>query len=249
MRYRLFFAAEPPIAKPFWAASHSSEQFADLREKYKPEWAASQSLVALTQLRLDRSSFAAATAAAVSVPKVRFPFSAHFTMRLAMCRRVLYFSLPVATSSQALSRATSMFANVLRSKLSEIITTPSKCRSGFDPGRAGSPCLSARKQKAVDLSHLLQHGLRPPTLSETAFDGENDEDFLRTGSRLVIVAPQPLAIGVAADVFVADYKVGESVTVAVSAGVPALLVLLSFVYGYPLWRSRTAGPARRAAPG
>jgi hypothetical protein len=96
---------------------------------------------------------------------------------------------------------------------------------------------------------VLQLGLRPPALSDTAFDGEDDEDYFRTGSRLVIVALLPLAMGIAADVFVVYYNVSESMTVAVSAGVPGLLVLLSFWYGYPLWRSRTAGPARRAAPG
>ena len=89
---------------------------------------------------------------------------------------------------------------------------------------------------AVALAVLVL--MTPAAVHRIAFHGEDDEDFFRTGSRLVTVAPLPLAAGIAADVLVVYYKVSESMTVAGSAGILALLVLLWFWYGYPLWRSR-----------
>jgi hypothetical protein len=102
---------------------------------------------------------------------------------------------------------------------------------------------------AVALAVLVL--MTPAAVHRIAFHGEDDEDFFRIGSRLVVAAPLPLAGGIAADVFVVYYKVSESMTVSVSAGILALLVLLSFWYGYPLWRSRkvTARPARYTVVG
>ena len=89
---------------------------------------------------------------------------------------------------------------------------------------------------AVALAVLVL--MTPAAVHRIAFHGEDDEDFFRTGSMLVTVAPLPLAVGIAADVLVVYYKVSESMSVAGSAGILALLVLLWFWYGYPLWRSR-----------
>ena len=102
---------------------------------------------------------------------------------------------------------------------------------------------------AVALAVLVL--MTPAAVHRIAFHGEDDEDFFRIGSRLVMAAPLPLAVGIAADVFVVYYKVSESSTAAVSAGILALLVLLWFWYGYPLWRSRsvTERQPRRAAAG
>lgn len=89
---------------------------------------------------------------------------------------------------------------------------------------------------AVALAVLIL--MTPAAVHRIAFHGEDNEDFFRTGSRLVTLAPLPLAAGIAADVLVVYYKVSENRTVAGSAGVVALLVLVWFWYGYPLWRSR-----------
>ena len=89
---------------------------------------------------------------------------------------------------------------------------------------------------AVALAVLVL--MTPAAVHRIAFHGEDDEDFFRIASKLVTAAPLPLAVGIAADVLVVYYKVSESMTVAGSAGILALLVLLWFWYGYPLWRSR-----------
>jgi hypothetical protein len=88
---------------------------------------------------------------------------------------------------------------------------------------------------AVALAVLLL--MTPAALHRIAFHGEDDEEFFSIGSKLVIVAALPLAIGISAAVFVVYYKISESMPVAASAGALALLLLLSFWYGYPLWRS------------
>jgi hypothetical protein len=102
---------------------------------------------------------------------------------------------------------------------------------------------------AVALAVLLL--MTPAAVHRIAFHGEDDEDFFRIGSILVIAAPLPLAIGIAADIFVVYYKISESMTAAVSAAILALLVLLSVWYGYPLWRRRddATGPARHPVAG
>lgn len=89
---------------------------------------------------------------------------------------------------------------------------------------------------AVALAVLLL--MTPAALHRLAFHGENDEDFFRAGSRLVIAAALPLALGISADVFVVYYKVSDSLSVAAGAGIVALCVLLEFWYGYPAWRKR-----------
>src|SRR3954452_8733879 len=68
-------------------------------------------------------------AASVRPPSVRSPLSARSTILLAICRRVSCCSLPLARILQARSRATSMLARVLVSKLSAIVIAvfPATC--------------------------------------------------------------------------------------------------------------------------
>ena len=98
---------------------------------------------------------------------------------------------------------------------------------------------------AVALAVLVL--MTPAAVHRIAFDGEDDQDFFRIGSRLLIAAPLPLSLGIAADVFVVYYKISLSMTVAVLAALLALLMLLSFWYGYPLWRGRDVGQLARNA--
>jgi hypothetical protein len=82
--------------------------------------------------------------------------------------------------------------------------------------------------------------MTPAALHRIAFHGEDDEDFFRIASRLVIAAALPLALGISADVFVVYYKITDSMTVAAGGGIAALGVLVTFWYGYPAWRGRHA---------
>jgi hypothetical protein len=87
---------------------------------------------------------------------------------------------------------------------------------------------------AVALSVLLL--MTPAALHRIAFHGEDNEDFFRIGSRFVIAAALPLAIGISAAVFVVYYKVSQNMTFAGISAAIALCVLLSFWYVFPLRR-------------
>ena len=61
---------------------------------------------------------------------------------------------------------------------------------------------------AVALSVLLL--MTPAALHRLAFHGEDDPQFFEIGSRLVVAAALPLALGISADVAVVAYKITES---------------------------------------
>jgi hypothetical protein len=87
---------------------------------------------------------------------------------------------------------------------------------------------------AVALSVVLL--MTPAAVHRIGFRGEDDPAFFRIGSRLVIAASVPLAIGIAADVAVVFFKVTESAMSASIAGTAALCALLAFWLAYPAWR-------------
>jgi len=86
---------------------------------------------------------------------------------------------------------------------------------------------------AVALAVVLL--MTPAAVHRLGFDGEDNSDFFRIGSRLVIAASIPLAIGISSDVAVVFVKTTESTDVALGAGAAALLALLGFWLAYPLW--------------
>ena len=86
---------------------------------------------------------------------------------------------------------------------------------------------------AVALAVVLL--MTPAAVHRLGFDGEDNADFFRIGSRLVIAASIPLAIGISSDVAVVFFKTTESISAALSAGAAALLALLGFWLAYPLW--------------
>jgi hypothetical protein len=86
---------------------------------------------------------------------------------------------------------------------------------------------------AVALAVVLL--MTPAAVHRLAFDGEDNSDFFRIGSRLVISASIPLAIGISSDVAVVFFKTTESTGVALGAGAAALVALLGFWLAYPLW--------------
>jgi membrane protein YdbS with pleckstrin-like domain len=84
--------------------------------------------------------------------------------------------------------------------------------------------------------------MTPAALHRLGFQGEDDPEFFNIGSRLVIAASIPLAIGISADVAVVFFKTTENTITALSAGAIALVALLAFWLVYPIWhRARFSG--------
>jgi Family of unknown function (DUF6328) len=93
---------------------------------------------------------------------------------------------------------------------------------------------------AVALAVILL--MTPAALHRLGFQGEDDPEFFNIGSRLVIAASIPLAIGISADVAVVFFKTTENTITALSAGAIALVALLAFWLVYPIWhRARFSG--------
>jgi len=87
---------------------------------------------------------------------------------------------------------------------------------------------------AVALAVILL--MTPAALHRLGFQGEDDPEFFNIGSRLVIAASIPLAIGISGDVAVVFFRTTGDTIIALSAGAIALLALLAFWLAYPLWR-------------
>jgi uncharacterized protein DUF6328 len=94
---------------------------------------------------------------------------------------------------------------------------------------------------AVTLSVILL--MTPAALHRIGFHGEDDPAFFEIGSRFVIAASVPLAIGIAADVAVVFFKAVGSESVAMASGVTSLAALLGLWLAYPFWR-RAGSPGR-----
>ena len=75
--------------------------------------------------------------------------------------------------------------------------------------------------------------MTPAALHRLAFQGEDDAQFLIIGSRLVIAAALPLALGISADILVVVFKITESGSVSAAVGMAAAAVFLSAWYLYP----------------
>lgn len=86
---------------------------------------------------------------------------------------------------------------------------------------------------AVAFSVLLL--MTPASLHRIAYHGEDDPQFFRIGSALVIAAVLPLAFGIAADIAVVLYIVSEDASRALAIGASAFVCLLTAWYGFPLW--------------
>jgi hypothetical protein len=93
---------------------------------------------------------------------------------------------------------------------------------------------------AVALAVILL--MTPAAVHRLGFHGEDDPEFFSIGSRLVIAASIPLAIGISADVAVVFFKTTDDTVTALSAGAIAVIALLTFWLIYPLWhRARFRG--------
>ena len=95
---------------------------------------------------------------------------------------------------------------------------------------------------AVALAVILL--MTPAAVHRLAFQGEDDEGFFRIGSRLVISAAFPLAVGIAAEVYVVFFKITSAAASSAMAGAGAFSVMMAVWFAYPTWR-RGAGVRRR----
>jgi hypothetical protein len=77
--------------------------------------------------------------------------------------------------------------------------------------------------------------MTPAALHREAFGGNDSELFLRLGSAFVIAGPLPLALGIAADVYVVFLKISPSAAFTVGASSVLLLAMLALWYFYPIW--------------
>ena len=77
--------------------------------------------------------------------------------------------------------------------------------------------------------------MTPAALHRLSFGGNDSERFLRLGSAFVIAGPLPLALGIAADVYVVFLKINHSATFIVLASSVLLLAMLALWYFYPVW--------------
>jgi uncharacterized protein DUF6328 len=77
--------------------------------------------------------------------------------------------------------------------------------------------------------------MTPAALHRQSFGGNDSESFLRLGSGFVIAAALPLALGIAADVYVVFLKISHSHTLTSAASLMLLLTMLGLWYLYPMW--------------
>lgn len=90
--------------------------------------------------------------------------------------------------------------------------------------------------------------MTPAAVHRIAYNGEDNEQFFRIGSRLVVAASAPLAIGISADVAVVFYIVTHSLLTGVVTGLLTLIILLACWLGFPIWlRSRRRRNMRESA--
>jgi Family of unknown function (DUF6328) len=107
-----------------------------------------------------------------------------------------------------------------------------------------SKLLHAAALGCVALAVILL--MAPAALHRIAFGGEDDPEFLAIGSVFVIVAPIPLALGIALDTYVAIAHALESRMLGALLAAATTVVLAALWYAYPLMlRQRLAGVEHR----
>ncbi len=105
---------------------------------------------------------------------------------------------------------------------------------GFDRLPEVSQVMHAASLGLVAIAVILL--MAPAAYHRIVYAGEDAAEFHRTGSLMVMAATLPLALGLAADVFVVIAKIARS---ALAGAITAALVFGGFValwYVYPLWR-------------
>ena len=77
--------------------------------------------------------------------------------------------------------------------------------------------------------------MTPAALHRLSFGADDSEPFLRLGSAFVIAASLPLALGIAADVYVVFLKITHSTAITIAAGLTLFAAMLLLWYFYPIW--------------
>ena len=103
----------------------------------------------------------------------------------------------------------------------------------FDDLPLGAKIMHAAGLCCVTISTILL--MTPAALHRLSFGGNDSERFLHLGSAFVIAASLPLALGIAADVYVVFLKITHSTAIAITAGMTLLLAMLGLWYFYPIW--------------
>jgi hypothetical protein len=80
--------------------------------------------------------------------------------------------------------------------------------------------------------------MTPAAYHRLVYGGQDNEDMVRTGTRLITTATIPLALGLAADVYVTATQIAGSSSVGFSAAVVALATLVGLWHVYPLMARR-----------
>jgi hypothetical protein len=88
--------------------------------------------------------------------------------------------------------------------------------------------------------------MAPAAFHRIAFHGEDSEDFHRIGSRFVVAATLPLAMGIAGDLYVAVGKIAETNVLGIAAALAAMIVLVTLWYVQPYLLRRKMAPQRVA---
>jgi hypothetical protein len=104
---------------------------------------------------------------------------------------------------------------------------------GFDELPPGAKITHAAALCSVTVATILL--MTPAALHRQSFGGNDSESFLRLGSAFVIAASLPLALGIAADVYVVLLKITQSAAVALASSLALLLAMLLLWYLYPIW--------------
>jgi hypothetical protein len=83
--------------------------------------------------------------------------------------------------------------------------------------------------------------MTPAALHRISFRGEDTDRFFRTGSWFVVAAPVPLALGIAADLYVATSKATESTFLGMVLALGIFTILAILWYGLPLYLRSAEG--------
>jgi len=111
--------------------------------------------------------------------------------------------------------------------------------SAFDELPMDAKFMHAAGLCCVTIATILL--MTPAALHRQSFGGDDSELFLRLGSAFVIAASLPLALGIAADVYVVFLRITHSTVITLAASLTLLFAMLLLWYLYPMWlRARRA---------
>jgi hypothetical protein len=85
--------------------------------------------------------------------------------------------------------------------------------------------------------------MAPAAYHRIVYRGEDTEEMHRIGSRFIVLASVPIALGVAGDVYVTIERIAQSSRVAIVAGLIALAIAIGLWHAYPLALRRRRLPA------